>query len=235
VVSYPTTWHHNIPWKTLRDSWNVIYTFSDDDTLKAVMRLYCDGNRTLLTWEQLLKKLLAIRAAIGPLPSNASGATYELWMQRHSSDGQTGNLSEEKQLRIDEEESLYSIVAWQQWNIVEGPKESVRVEDPGSDDFDDFRFVSDEHHDRFQRVYLYFEALELLIGQYKQHKTAFCNLDTVRGWMGAFKASLEKVLPVSKANLLPFQLKYWKAVKFGGAGLVNVDGQNYQLMAKRQM
>jgi len=31
-----------------------------------------------------------------------------------------------------------SIVAWQNWNIVEGPKESVRTDDPGGDGFDDF-------------------------------------------------------------------------------------------------
>lgn len=230
VVSYPTTFHHNIPWKTLRDSWNIIYTFFDNETVEQVFNLYAGGN------DKLFRSLKEIKSSVGPNAKNCTSGTFQLWMERLEERGHLAHLETSKQMTADERDSLRTIVAWQQWNIVEGPKESVRVEDPGSDDFDDFRFIDQALYDRFQRVYVYFEALELLIAQYGAAQNAFCDLEnTVASWIVPFKAALEKAQPLSSSKLVPFDLRYWQLVKFGGKTTATVESQQYALMAKKNI
>jgi hypothetical protein len=232
VVSYATTWHHNIPWKTLRDTWNIIYALLSLETVEKVFNLYADGNGTVLTKSALFKTLKLGREAIGPLKTNATTASYELWMKRHSEQGIISSLSAEKQMSASDRENLAMIVAWQRWNIVEGPKESVRVEDPGSDDFDDFRFIDPTYASRFEKVYILFEALQLLEKQYESAKTGPYDPAVIAGWDAAFNAALEKAQGLANEPLVNFQLKHWKLVSFGGKSTAKVDSQDYALVAK---
>ena len=189
MVSYDLTWHHNIPWKTLRESWNVIFVFFDAKTVSDYFHLLAAGNPTCRDALKLGRKLVALKEGLGLNAKNASGATYAKWVERLSSDEKYSLLdtfANEKKLVSDDSEALYSIVAWQSWNIVEGPKENVRVEDPGSDDFDDFRFLDPSKYERFQRLYLLYEELQRVIAQYTHVSGQFCDLSTVSLWEKTF-------------------------------------------------
>jgi hypothetical protein len=237
VISYPTTWHHNIPWKILRDSWNIIYTFFSPETVSKVFDLYAVGNGTVLTYSVLRDKLLEIKSAVGPSSANASSGTCELWMSRlKAADGHLMHLEEKKQLTSSQSEELQSIVAWQRYNIVEGPKESVRVDDPGSDGFDDFRFIDDSLIERFQKVYAYNDALENLVKRFSGLLRKPCDLTgQVATEDSLLQPSLQGVVQtLATAPLVPFQLKHWRLVTVY-AKQVNVDGQFYALVAKNNL
>jgi len=235
IISYPTTWHHNIPWKTLRDSWNIIYTFFSAETVETVFELYAASNGTVHHRHKLLRTLQEIKSSIGPNQETGASGQCNLWMSRLKEDGgQLGHLEESKQMTADQQENLRSIVAWQKWNIVEGPKESVRVEDPGSDDFDDFRFVDRALYDRFQRVYLYFGALEALISRFTALGSTPCDMkNVIAPEETLFKATLDKVQSIVHLPLVPFNVQQWKLIQFGGRNTATVDGQVYSLVAKK--
>jgi hypothetical protein len=235
IISYPTTWHHNIPWKTLRESWNIIYTFFGVETIRKVFELYAASNGTVYQRDKLFRTLEGIKESIGPNRENSTSATCNLWMSRLSEDGgHLEHLEESKQMTADQRENLRSVIAWQKWNIVEGPKESIRVEDPGSDDFDDFRFIEPALYDRFQRTYLYFEALDGLVRRYRALDPKFCDLKLVfAAEEHLLNAALEKVHSVIYLPLVPFNPAHWKVVQYTGATAGVINGQNYSLVAKK--
>lgn len=233
MASYDTTWHHNIPWKTLRESWNIIYAFCDEKTVSDVFYLYHRGNPLIHKPDKLLKKLLTIRSKLGPTPETARSSTYSRWMERL--DSGLEHLSEGDRLQSDDSDALYSMVAWQKWNIVEGPKESIRVEDPGSDDFDDFRFTDRTNYERFQRVYVYFEALDSLISQYNGVSKSWCDTANMAAWSRSIDAALEVAKPLAHMPLINFNMNYWQLVSWQGRPQTKkLDSKDLYLVARKQ-
>lgn len=243
LVSYALTWHHNIPWKTLRDSWNIVYTFCSDDVVKKLFYLYWSGNKATAKPGPFIDKLLAIRNTL-ITKENAASSTFGRWIERLSwqdpakdtdPDGQLNHFSAELRITTQENEQLYSMVAWQKWNIVEGPKEAVRVEDPGSDAFDDFRFVDRGFYSRFQAVFGLNDALEQILADYDRVHTTACDL---KGIVAVWNRDLEAVLDVanslSNEPIVYFNKDWWKTVKFGNNDQTQVNTVPYYWMAKKQ-
>jgi hypothetical protein len=81
LVEYDTTFHHNIPWETLRVSWNAVYAFCDAELVDDLFYLYHDTNRATPDPAGLLNRLMAARDAAG-LHDGAGAATkpYKQWL-----------------------------------------------------------------------------------------------------------------------------------------------------------
>jgi len=228
--SYNLALHHNVPWKTLRDSWDVIVTFCSEAVIRDVFKLYNYGC-AMRRPDRFEDKLAMIREAVGPGPKNAAGATYERWMQRMSE--QMENLSPEKQIDTDEGSELINIVIWQQWNILEGPKENLRTDDPGSDGFDDFRCLGRTNYSRFERARLYYNALKTLVDEYKKVKAGFCSQTVLDTWTSIMSQALDQSRTLRQETLLSFDNQSWERVNpapRGKPAMPNCGGDDYKKM-----
>ncbi len=237
MISYDLTWHHNIPWSLLRDSWNIVYTFCSPAVIGDLFDLYAAGNPTRIRLHTLKAKLLYIREAIGPSASNGSSGTYEKWMARVADGAESHlvHLAEENQLSVDEWDALYSIVAWQSWNIVEGPKESVRTDDPGSTGFDDFRGADPGNTVRFNLVNSLFTTLDGLVKGFPAVKGGFCDIGgVVSGWNDTLGNALAGAAGLKHANRLMFDVSLWKVVAVHrGQVTANLSGKHVYWIAKK--
>lgn len=217
MISYDLTWHHNIPWSTLRDSWNIIFTFCDIAIVYDLFELYARGNGTCADPHKLKMKLHELRLAIGPNASNASSATYQSWVERFGDDVNTGtsllpNASTDSQLDYSDWDDLNSIVAWQSWNIVEGPKESVRTDDPGDQAFDDFRKADPKNLNRYSLVYSLYTALGKLIADFNTVKSGSCDMKKVDKWNAALETAVDAAVGLRFAPKIMFDASMWKQV-----------------------
>jgi hypothetical protein len=220
-LSYDMTWHHNIPWADLRDSWNVIFTFCQADTVEGVIDLYGDGNGTLTPTElgTLKSKLLAIKAQQLEEHKTIQPMSFSGWKDVLNYDGAfLAKMPVSKQLDSDDADNLSLIVAWQRWNIVEGPKESVRTDDPGSDDFDDFRRVDlRKQHERFNSVYNFYQTLRsvkdsyLIANRDRPSNDSFSSKknENVASWESQVARAVRLLDWVKEAKIVPMQKKYW--------------------------
>jgi|GEM_PF-2837778 len=238
MIAYPLTWHHNIPWQVLRDSWNIIFTFCSPQRLQSAFRLYSAGANN----EDLLNKLMEIQRVMAPTATNISGATYEKWVARLSDGPESlllSTLATTKQLTADDSDRLASVVAWSKWNIVEGPKESVRTDDPGSDAFDDFSTTVAANADqtlfqRFEKASLYFEALTKIVADYEQNKTKFGDKKKVDEWDTQLSTVLATTAQyLTSQPLVMFSMGYWQTVKNQGQlRKKTIEGLELYLTAK---
>ena len=211
-LSYNLTWHHNIPWADLRDSWNIVFTFCAKTTVEKLFELYADGNGTLTPEVQrsLKTKLLGIKESL-PKPEGAQ--KYLDCVNRLEMDGHVlSKLPIEKQLDSDDSENLALIVAWQRWNIVEGPKESIRTDDPGSDGFDDFRRVDRRKQFlRFGTVGELYESLKWIKTTYMiaMQERYSSESDIISGWQLRADRALNGAAWLADKSVVPIQKKYW--------------------------
>ena len=226
--NYDLALHHNIPWKTLRDSWDIIVTFCSEAVIREVFTLYNYGT-AMRNPDRFENKLAMIREAVGPSKNNASSGTYERWMQRMKDDME--HLSQEKQITTDEAGELVNIVIWQQWNIVEGPKENLRTDDPGSDDFDDFRCLGRTNYSRFERARVFYKALKTLVDEYAKVKNGFCTHQVMEIWNQIMTLALDQGRTLRQELLIPFNHDSWEWVTpapRGKPAMPNAGGSNYK-------
>ncbi len=224
LIDYTLTWHHNIPWADLRDSWNVIFTFCTPEVVGSVFDLFAKGNGTLF-WkdaDRLKNKLLGLKEALGISEKSVSGASYYWWMERVKdvNSAVMQSLDASAALDANDADSLGVIVAWQKWNIVEGPKESVRLDDPGSDDFDDFREVRPDLYTRFNMVYTFYEALKRVKNSFvivnkdnpSTNTFVWAQNEKVKAWDDEIKRNVASASSLVNENIVPMTKDFWKVV-----------------------
>ena len=208
LISYDLTWHHNIPWQALRDSWNVVCVFCKPETIAKLFYLYWKGNRATVTPGQLVNKLKAHRTKIGPETASASSTTYKKYRTRMGEDDESHIelLPEAEQLTSDEKDELHSMVSWAAWNIVEGPKENVRTDDPGSAGFDDFRGSDIARAVRYNHVNDLYTVLLQIANEYTPRANQFCDPNRIDQWDTSLSLALNrtyenlKTEPIVKFN-----------------------------------
>lgn len=231
-VSYDFTWHHNIPWKTLRDSFKVVLVFCEWDVVEMLLDLY--GMRLCPLTK---RRIMLTKEAMGPTASNASGATYEKWVNRFSGGPESllSSLSAEKQLTNTQVDELVEKVAWQRWNIVEGPKESIRVEDPGSDGFDDFSRADPANIERYMSVEALYQALLDLEADYEARKAMPANFGHMTGsWSLKMRNTLRGAQFLIDAPLVMFNPAHWRVMHWGGGPLTkDLSGKVYYQVRTR--
>jgi hypothetical protein len=232
-LAYDFTWHHNIPWKTLRDSFKVAIVFCEWDVVEMLLDLY--GMRL----NPLVKRRIKLtKEAIGPTAQNASGATYEKWVNRFSGGGEShlGNLSVEKQLTNWQVDEIAQGVAWQRWNIVEGPKESIRVEDPGSDGFDDFSRADPAHINRYMAIEDLYHALVDITADYEARKANFASFNHMTGvWSLKLRGPVRNAQFLINQPLVMFNPSHWRVMHWGGQALTkNLSGKVYYQVRTRR-
>lgn len=233
-VSYDFTWHHNIPWKTLRDTWNIAYVFCTWDVVEGLMNLY--GARRQ---RGLAKRLRDMREALGMTEKTASGATYQKWLDRFQGGANTllDSLSAEKQLTKVEADALEEGVAWQRWNIVEGPKESIRVEDPGSDDMDDFSRADRNRPMRYAAIDQLYRALLDLESDYNAARAGWADFKVPRDvWSVKLRGAVRNAQCLINQDLVMFTPQMWRVMYWGGNALTtNLSGKLYYQVRTRRI
>lgn len=229
-LSYNLAWHHNIPWADLRDSWNVVFSFCAKATVEKLFDLYAEGNGTLTpeAHRSLRTKLLGIKESLDE-KEPAGADRYVDCINRLKVGGGDflSRLPVEKQLGSNDSENLALIVAWQRWNIVEGPKESVRTDDPGSDDFDDFRKVDRRKQFlRFVTIFELYEALGWVKSSYTIAMQDKCSREIISGWQARADRALNGAAWLADKKVTPIQKKYWIPVDQKGK-LPKIDGKEF--------
>jgi hypothetical protein len=241
-LSYDFTWHHNIPWKVLRDSFNVVIVFCNWRVTDALLDLY--GMRLSPV---IKRRIRDIRAALHlhlpdgnddkPDEKHAGGATYEKWVARFS-DGPESllePLSLEKQLTSDQVDELTQNVAWQRWNIVEGPKEAIRIDDPGSDDFDDFREADPAHFNRYEAAHELYEALSDIEADYRRNKGLVTSCDKMRAWSAKLQALVPRTQFLTSEPLMMFDSTVWRVAGYTNGPLEkDLGGKMYYQVRLRR-
>lgn len=201
-IGYDFTWHHNIPWRTLKLSRKIACVFCAWPVFEQSLDLY--GMRTC----PLIKsKLKALREQQGPTQQPADERSYAEWVR----------VFDGLDLGKNEIEQLCESVAWQRWNIVEGPKESIRVEDPGSDDFDDFSRADPAHFDRCMAVERLFNALEELMSDYKVQENGKGDFNDMTGvWSAKPQGPVLAAQILIDEPLVMFEADHWRVMHWGG-------------------
>ncbi len=233
AFSFDFTWHHNIPWATLRDSWNVVFAFCDWDVVDGLLTLY-GGNGM----PRVRAGLQAMRDALLPGEAELGGRTFAALMERFASGPGSAldGLPEEQQLAKTDADELHTNVAWQRWNIVEGPKESIRCEDPGDDDFDDFSRADTLNFSRYQAIELLYHALEDVLKDYNVKKNAVATVATMRdNWSVKLRGPVVGAQFLVAAPLRMFDHRMWRRMQYGAKPLtVKLNPKEYYLVRTRR-
>jgi hypothetical protein len=233
-LSYDFTWHHNIPWRVLRDSFNVVMVFCSWTVVGALLDLY--GMRLS---PDIRKRIRNLRKALAlhnqsnddqPDEKHAGGATYAKWVERFGRG--PGSLLEplklEDQLTTEHVDELRQSVAWQRWNIVEGPKESIRVDDPGSDDFDDFRVADPDHFDRYEDVHQLHEVLSDIEADYQRNKALVTSTHKMLTWSAKLQPLMPRMQSLINEPLIMFDPALWRtAAHIGNPKQKDIGGKTY--------
>lgn len=149
VGAYEFTWHHNIPWNELRESWDIIITFCRPEIITRLFDLYTRDHvlakTSATTPAKLLQKILALREAGGPaqaddakagLQNKSDRMTGQQWLNNMAAYRFPANRSHSN-FNAADHDALPIFICWDGWNLVEGPSTTIRTEDPG-EAFDDF-------------------------------------------------------------------------------------------------
>ncbi|MCO6456350.1 MAG: hypothetical protein J5I93_13710 [Pirellulaceae bacterium] len=234
-ASFDFTWHHNIPWKTLRDSFKVAFVFCQWEATEDLLRLYGFSRHNN---PALFQRLKLMRAAINVCEDgegmNVRSATYEKWVDRFKSGSGSwlSSLAPEKQLTNDDVDMIVQNVAWREWNIVEGPKESIRVEDPGSDGFDDFRDADPDRFDRYMAAFQLHNCLEYLAKDYEAKKGNAADPDYMKtNWSVRLRAAARNAQFLVNERLVKFSTSHWRVMPL--AATKDLSGKKYWFVRTR--
>ncbi|QKV65065.1 hypothetical protein HUW52_19955 [Pseudomonas sp. 43A] len=133
--SFPLTWHHQIPFNSLRDFWNWLYVIADDDLLDMCVDLFSQrakGGR----FPEIKRKLKVIKTTLMPT-LQLETQTYSQWKAVVAQIA-NGLLAPADELDGEEQSDLFEAISWSSWNILEGPLPQHRSDDPGDANVDDF-------------------------------------------------------------------------------------------------
>ena len=129
-------------------------------------------------------------------------------------------------------------VAWQAWNIVEGPKSSIRVDDPGSDYFDDFSCADPENFHRYEVIGALYHALVDVVNYYNMHRTAFLNENEMKAMSTILSGPvLQAQQNLTDESLVMFNAEHWRRYEGYGTSpsLKELPGKAYYLLRKRRI
>lgn len=232
-IGYEFTWHHNIPWKTLRDSWKIIVVFCDWEIVEDLLLCYGQYHNY-----RIRDKIRGIKAALTPTRTNASGATYEKHVARMGGGTESllGSVEDRYHLTNEEADALEFGIAWQGWNINEGPKESIRVEDPGSDGFDDFSRCDAGRYARYITVERLNMAFDDLISDYNARKAQFADHGYIQAsWDTPLRNTVRAVKGLRNERPVPFNPAHWRVMHWGGGPIVkDLSGKPYWMVRTKR-
>jgi hypothetical protein len=139
------TWHHNIPDTLWRDFWNIMLVNNWSKEMEEFLYLAGMDDRPGNDYRisNYIKKFDKLTKDFGRLQqANAvQGNVAQIFQMDFTAFNGTWALSDSNfLLTADECDKLSTFVSWQSWNIVEGPLNTLRPDDPG-DNFDDFSGV----------------------------------------------------------------------------------------------
>lgn len=211
LQSYDTTWHHNIAWELLRDSWNIICTIGSKEVIKNVLNLY-SGGRYTTEQDSLIDGVMAFRNAFGP--QHDWHITYKEHAKLMRSEIGRGHLAlgaDPAELSVNSKEILLEIIAWQPWNIVEGVLNTVRTDDPG-EAYDDFSRVHTLNFSHLVKVKAYGECLNWLCNQYAGIWTSCsgCEPNLHTSLMKTLKDAIDKALSFRSQGVTRFSKEHWE-------------------------
>jgi hypothetical protein len=211
---YDLTWHHNIPYADLRDSWNYIFALCAPTLLNRLYLLYAGGNGTLtMKDERVIKgKLLTIKEEADEKVK--ADDTPAACVGRLSDMAFLDKLPEKAHLTRQDDNFIDSFVTWQRWNVVEGPKESVRTDDPGNANFDDFSHVDNTGYmtNRYRSCLDLYRALKGFIATYgtvMTEKGAHRRGGPIAGFEEAVRVAVEASLWMTDRAVVNVQQDYW--------------------------
>jgi hypothetical protein len=205
VGAYEFTWHHNIPWNELRDSWDIIITFCTPAIITRLFDLYTRDHVLAKTSgtppARLLQKILALREAAGPaqaddatsgLQNKSDRMTGQQWLTNMAGYRFPSNRSQTN-FNSTDHDALPLFICWDGWNLVEGPSTTIRTEDPG-EMFDDFSAADPDtsHNHRYGCVARLHDTLIQIINDFNtQWATTPCNfVQTTITWSRAMDETL---------------------------------------------
>lgn len=225
------TWHHNVPWEDLRQAWNIIAVFCRSSEIVRLFKLYRTNHPSYIeqTGLSLLRKIVFLRAMVGPGTTTAGTRTCGQWMTHLRN--YEGAEPDQWTLEYPEErDMLLDLVCWQGWNIVEGPKETVRTDDPGSSGFDGFlmcdpNIANRRRHVAAQRMYA---TMRALIEAFDASKDLPCSWQGhCVAWSDALADTLNLFdgVPPDERNPIGFRQEMWVCAP-GTGGPVEIKNSN---------
>jgi hypothetical protein len=190
------TWHHGVPFNTLRDSWNSLIT---------LVWLLGDG------------KSDAVKAA-------KASAREVMELMLNGISGCTIAKAADQAMKINDEEDfdeIHAAISWPPWDLVDGPKESKRIDDPG-EFFDKFAAGLDDNekalHAKLEELYdeeqSFISAARLLktlleVASGKDNEIALA-AGTLKAKADTLKAKLQPVVNHTVKGPIKFRATVWK-------------------------
>jgi hypothetical protein len=229
IGGYPFALHHGIAFKRLRLAWNRIFAVCTPVAITALIDfLFLDHpavaeNAALCA--SLRQKMLAFRTAAGPnlatlAPGQAGAKTYTGWMT--DLDAHVVAAADGAALTADEANAWVLILCWGSWNLTEGPKESIRVDDPINllDDFTDC-CPDQALKVRYRAVARLSVTVETIIASFDANANTFLqNPALALGWSTALLESLQvcAALTTAQRRMVSFDPRMWAPVRAYGSG-----------------
>ena len=247
---YRFTWHHNIPWNELRDSWNIIITFCTPKVIKRLFDLYTEGHVLAKTAdsspEKLLRKVLALRENAGPADRDDADAGRQNKSDRRTGQGWLDHLAAYRfptrqsftNFDSTDYDALRVFVCWHAWNVVEGPCTEARTDDPG-ELFDDFSVADRDtsHSHRYGCIARLHATLGEIVDEFNSHWAATaCNyVSTTITWSRALDSALDvcEAMTADERKQIFYVREMWHPVYGTGPTTVIVDSKEYWKQAKR--
>ncbi len=193
------TWHHNIPDNLWRAFWN--YMLVNNWTKEMEEFLYITGmndrpgsdvriSTYINKFEYLHKTLTNLNASTGVNDSMADVFQRDL----NTFQGAWALSDPSKLLTAAEMEALKTAVSWQDWNIVEGPLNTLRPADPG-EVFDDFSGLIPKERGKLIKAFHGYVQAQIAAANV-QSKGLLQNLQSCRG--------------LRNMRVIPFSMEIWE-------------------------
>lgn len=260
VGTYEFTWHHNIPWNELRDSWDIIVTFCTPKVITRLFDLYTRDHVSTKTAgtepPKLLQKILALREAAGPAQADDQSNGRENKSDRKTGQEWINNMAAYRftstrshtNFNSTDYDALPIFICWDGWNLVEGPSTTIRTEIPG-EMFDDFSAAgpdTDNVHRYGCVARLHTTLIEIIDDFNTKWSGTACNfISTTTTWSHALDEALAvcEAMTSEERKQIFYTREMWGPVgkwgpinKAGASGeplTVLISGVQYWKQAKR--
>jgi hypothetical protein len=221
------TWHHNIPDNEWREFWNILLQNGWADEMNEFLYLtgMDDQPSSNFRINVLIKKFKYLHKEFERL-APASGKTTADGYRQDANDleGPTATswkVGDASQLRTaDEMDELRTRISWQDWNIVEGPLNTLRPGDPG-DRFDDFSGLIPKERARLIKDF---------------HNYVVAQINSPNTQIKGLCSTLKGFRDLRGKRVIPFSLEIWEknSDSKGKIPTVNINGIARQTWRTKQ-
>ena len=210
------TWHHNIPDNQWREFWNILLANSWADEVNEFLYLTGMDDRPNSNFRisTLIKKFKYLHKEFERLAKASGGKTadgYQKDLGDLTGPAASWAVGDASQLlTANEMDELRTRISWQDWNIVEGPLNTLRPGDPG-DNFDDFTGLIPKERARLIKDFQYYVEAQIKGGS-----------NQIKGLCSALKGFRD----LRGKPVIPFSLDIWEknSDSKGRIPTVNING-----------